>query len=224
MKKVAALILTLAMVLCSVAVAETAVAVTGTWYASMYGMVVQLDVNEDGTCVMDIAGFGANTGVWEVEADKLYIDRGTESETVLTIEGETMTASSETETLIFTREPVAVFEAPATVAAADIADFNGTWEGQHISLFGMTLDVATAQAELGEMMNMDTATVVIADGMVSVFGAEAEAFEFADGILKCGEIKEDMDLTQTVSLNEDGTLVYHLGLFDMSVYCTKVAD
>jgi len=219
MKKVFALILALAMVLCSVAMAETATAVTGSWYASMAGIVIQLDLNEDGTFAMSLMG-ETNTGAWELEGDTLYMERGTEAEVACAVTADSLTAASGEMELVFTREPIEEFVAPEKVTVDDVAAFNGTWNGTMVSAFGMTFDMDAAQAELGAMLGLEDTKVVIDNGSVSMFGQEAEAFEFADGHLKLAAGSEEMDLSVTVDMNADGTIV--LEMMTIQFFCEKV--
>lgn len=224
MKKLIAALMALVMLCCGFAMAETATDVTGTWYASLAGMVVTLELNPDGTVLMDVAGMGSNEGVWEIEGDTLYINRGQEDETLLNVNADGTLADPDG-MMNFGREPIAAIELPGAVPAADISAFNGTWSASIINAFGMTLDMETAMAEgLGMMLGVSEEaqdlTMVIDNGSVAIFGSEAIAMNFVDGHLE--SIFEDEEMTalnQYVRVMEDGSLCYEL--MGMQIYFNK---
>lgn len=205
MKKIVAVLVVLALSLCTVCFAETDL--TGVWYADVYGMVVELYVNEDNTVSMVIGEESVGEGVWEVEGDVFYINRGLDDESTLTIgEG---TLFNELEGMNFGREPIAPFVAPAVVPAADIADFNGTWNLSILYMYGMALDAEAAFAEMGDMLGMQDTTFVIENGSVIIFGVEpAQEFEFVDGMLSMAAPEGMEDFVQSIQLNDDGSIVY----------------
>ena len=221
MKKLIAALMVLVMLCCGFAMAETTTDVTGTWYASLAGMVVTLQINADGTVTMEVPGMGNNEGVWEIEGDTLYINRGQEDETPLTITADGALADPEG-ALTFGREPIAAIELPAIVPAADISAFNGTWNAGIINAYGMTLDMETAMAEgLGMLVGADEdLSMVIDNGSVSVFGSEAITMNFVDGHLEMIFEDETMaSLNQYVYTTEDGSVCYEL--MGMQIYFNK---
>lgn len=209
MKKIIALVLTLVMLACSAAMAETAVDVTGTWYGSMAGMVLQLELAADGTYVMSFAG-EEDLGVWEIEDNKLYMQRGTETETVLDMTESSLSIQSEDMEVVFTREPIAAFEAPAKVAVEDASVFAGNWVGTKAYLYGMVLDMEEVQSEMGDFLGMKDTGLVIDGTNVAVFGGEADEFVFANGHLEMIVGDEEFSLSSFVDMNEDGTITYEL--------------
>lgn len=111
---------------------------------------------------------------------------------------------------------------PSAVAAADIADFNGTWNATFIDAFGMKLDIASAMEQgLGELLGADDdLSIVIDNGSVSVFGQEAIAFEFTDGQLVMPmDLGDGVDLSMSVVMTDDGGIMYTL--MGMNIYFTK---
>lgn len=223
MKKILAILLAAVMLLGCTAMAET-VDLTGSWYASMAGMALQLDLNADNTYAMSMMGEVAGDGVWELDGETLYLDRGTETETAFAVTADSLYAAEDGMELNFTREPVEQFVAPAKVAAEDASAFNGSWNGTMVSIpeLGMSLDISAAKEELGEMLGMEDTTLVIEDGNAAVFGAEAIAFEFTEGHLFLGVGDEEMNLSMSIDLNEDGTIV--LEMLGMQFFFEKAAE
>lgn len=199
MKKILAILLAAMLLLGCTALAEAA-DITGTWYGSMAGLPLQLELNADGTYAMTVLD-DATEGVWETEGDQLYMDRGTEGETVMSITDEALTYGGGE--IVFTREPIEAFIAPAKVAVDDITVFDGTWEATLLYVEGVTLDIVTAQEMLGDMLDMQNTLLVIDNGSVSIFGAEALDFQLTEGRLYVSGGENEI----SVDMNEDGSIV-----------------
>ena len=200
MKKMLAILLAAMLLLGCTALAEAVPDILGTWYGSMAGVTMELELKDDGTYSMKAFGDETN-GTWETEGDKLYMDRGAEGETVMDFTAEALTFAEAN--IVFTREPIEAFVPPAKAAVDDITAFDGTWEGTLVCVEGITLDIAAAKEVIGEMLDMKNTQLVIDNGNVSVFGADALLFELADGhlVISAGEMKI------TIDMNEDGSIV-----------------
>lgn len=226
MKKLLAIVLSVMLVLGCAAMAESAPDITGTWYGSMVGMVLQLDLNADNTYAMTMMGEAIGEGSWELEGEAMYLDRGSEAETVFAVTADSLSASDEGMGMevTFTREPIEQFVAPEKVAVDDITAFNGTWSGTMVSIpeMGMSLDMSAAKEELGEMLGMQDTSLVITDGSAVVFGGDTIAFEFTDGHLYLGAGDEEVDLSMSIDMNEDGTIV--MEMFGMQFFFEKAAE
>ena len=243
MKKLFALVLAAAMLLCCVCYAETATEegvitlyLTGismdgenVFNAADIGMNMMLTLNPDGTVTGTASAEGeesASTGTWVEDGDNAIITIDDQpmvmsaSEDGLQLVG-TMESDGVTQYLYFGFEPATPsFNAPAIVAAADASAFNGNWTASFISAFGMNLNMEAAMAEgLGELLGADGTdlTLKISDGNVTVFGTDAGAFTFADGHLVMDLGSEELaSFTQTVDLCEDGSLLY--SVMGMNIY------
>lgn len=154
MKKLLSLLLALAMLLGCVAFAE-GVDYTGTWVltgAEASGMqmgpatlaMVGLDsvtlvLNADGTMTMTMMGM-EEAGTWKVVENGISVDGGTDVQ-IFTYQDEVLTAASEDETMMFTREGAApaIEEAPVAVSLANVdpVAFEGEWVLTTASILGM---------------------------------------------------------------------------------------
>lgn len=183
--------------------------VAGEWYADMYGMVMTLTLNEDGTYAMDIMG-EIEEGTWDLEGETLTMDKGTEVEMTLAYDGETLYAADEEMEMTFGREPIEVFVPAEPNAEAVLEDYAGEWGANNVYAFGMTVPL--------EMMEMEGFYLTIEDTKVDfmlkggfMFGeaeTELEA-EYAEGALTftlpaANEYSEDT--VYTAQLLVDGTL------------------
>ena len=179
MKKMLSVVLALLLAVTlpiSVRAAE-ATNVLGDWYGTLFGISVTLTLAEDGTykMVTPIDEDDVNEGTWELKEDKIIMDG--DEDGALTIEGETLTISQDDMSITFTREPVEAFTAadPKTDATQD--DYQGGWLGTQVSMFGMTLDCASADLDFAlEINGTDVSMISAAMGM-----EETIPFEFKDG-------------------------------------------
>ncbi len=155
---------------------------------------------------------------WSVEGDTFYINRGQEDETTLNVAPGRL--FDEAQGIEFTRTVIEAATAPAGVKAADIGEFNGTWELSHVSAYGAFVDAKKAMEELGESMGFSDTTAVIRDGRANLLGSGELAFTFEDGVLVNKLLaSDDGGLTQTISLTEDGSLAYEM--MGLGFYFTK---
>ena len=202
MKKIFACVLTLVLalsMLCGAFAAEAA-DVTGTWYADVYGMVATLTVNEDGTYSMEIAGEAA-PGVWTLEGDTLYMDKGTEAEAALTVDAAAQTM--DWDGVIFGREAIEQWMPAAARADAAVEEFAGEWVAERVDAWGAVLPVADAGIEA--KLNIDGSHVVLTIMFVEEEVVEGDA-AFADGVLTLTAENNGETLDYVVSALEDGML------------------
>ena len=192
--------------------------ISGKWYADFSGIVMILDLQQDGTGSMSMGTDSLGDFSWSVEGDTFYINRGQEDETTLSIAPGRL--FDEAEGVEFTRNVIEAATVPVGVKAADISEFNGTWELSHVSAYGAFLDAKKAMEELGESMGISDTTAVIQDGKASLLGSGELEFAFEDGILVNKLLaSDDSSLTQTISLTEDGSLAYEM--MGLGFYFTK---
>ena len=158
MKKIISLVLTLCLLLVLVLAAAENTEVTGSWYTEMYGMPIELVLNEDGTATM--AGAEATwekteTGIKMIGNDTAI--EGTITDGVLTLSEEGIVYS-------FTREkPVEIVIAePKTDAVLE--DFNGTYAFTYAKAFENYMPAEKAM----EMGLMAIPNIVIENGAISL--------------------------------------------------------
>ncbi len=208
MKKLLAAILVFILV-CGCALGETAATdLTGDWYVNMYGVVMTLTLNEDGSALLTMAGAEQpETGTWETEDGTLWLNRGTDDEIALTIEEAKLV--SEASGMEFTREEPVTFTAPKPVESDDIAAFDGTWNMTWLTFNGLSIDADTAMAQLGENLGLSEPTITISNGTALIFGDNEQPFAFIGGMLYVESPDEDQPtMAQLIALCDDGSLVY----------------
>ena len=229
MKKIFAVVLAmmLAMTALCGAMAEQA-DLSGEWYlsagemdgttidAAMLGLSITFVLNEDGTA--QGMGIGENTeevseGTWAVT------DTGVE----ITFDGDTAVGAVNEEGLlvleqegmkmIFSREAPVALELPAPVEAADIAEFDGEFVASLVCMDGINAPAAMVT----EMLGIDDLTVVIENGVVTLFGMEEPmTFVLENGILTYTSDVDEM-LNCSVTLLDGGSVM--LNFMGIDFYC-----
>lgn len=209
MKKMLSLLLTAAMILamlCCGAFAEAA-DVTGEWYGSLFGMVMTMTLNEDGTYVMDMGDDDPADGTWRLDGDSLIMDEDSDDGLVFAYDGESLYAEAEGIEFLFTREPVELFEAAPARTDAALEEFAGDWSCTLVSMMGMQMPPEMAEIEMALSIEGETATMTL-----GLFG-EPETVElpvtFADGALTLtipADYEGGEDSVFTIQLLEDGTM------------------
>lgn len=241
MKKFTALMLALVMMLslCT-AIAEDTVTVEAVLYLNAYSpdggetsmSAAQLGINMTMTFYSDYtvtaeAMDKVQTGT-AVSSDDGSITISFEdgSEMVLTPNNEDMTFIGVVgdETFIFSMTPPVAYELPALISAEDVSAFDGIWTAIVIDMEGMVIDFALAMDQGLSMFFGEHAAddMVIANGIVNVFGTEDSDFVFTDGML-INHKTDDPDmaafLNEAIQMCDDGCLAY--SLMGMTIYYTE---
>ena len=211
------LILALTM-LCAVATAEE-IDFTGEWYSSLYGIVMTLTLNEDGSCVlaMDIDGEDSIEGTWEWDGANIVTDKGTDAESAFAYDPESVSlrADFDGQELLFTREPIAAFEPAAARADATLEDFAGSWNCTLVSMMGMQMPPEEAEIEMALIIDGESVELTM-----GIFGDPVTVtlpVAYADGTITLtmpSEYEGGDDSIFTVQLLEDGTLRVTTLMFD----------
>ena len=209
MKKMFSMLLTAAMILamlCCGAFAEAA-DVTGEWYGSLFGMVMTMTLNEDGTYTIEMDGEEPDDGAWKLDGEELILDEDSDDGLVFAYDGESLYAEAEGIEFLFTREPVEVFEAAPARTDAALEEFAGDWSCTLVSMMGMQMPPEMAEVEMALSIEGETATMTL-----GLFG-EPETVElpvtFADGALTLtipADYEGGEDSVFTIQLLEDGTM------------------
>ena len=228
MKKIIAILLS-ALLLCgTAALAED---VTGAWYLSQFvmedvainpadmGMEMTLELNGDGTMIMSAPsdeGEEKQEGTW-TQADNVLTVVIDDTPQEFTVEEDDLRATmDETSYMLFTREAPVGYVAPAKVAAADIADFEGIYTCTDVVMEGMHLDGSLIADELGALGATGT-DVTIENGYLTLCGMALGNLNFEDGALYL-MINEELNVDVSVALTEEGIVATMSGI---DFYCAK---
>lgn len=216
MKKIITIVMTLAILLCAVALAEST-DYLGTWYlnemivggvslapASM-GMDITMEIKEDGTAVLISPDeeLGEQAAAWALDGDTLTV----------TVDGEDMTLTLQDGALIgeqggmginFGREKVEaeVYQPAAVNASATEADYAGQWKSAYMAMEGNYMDASVFGMDLTAAIDGTTMTL---NGMY-VFENVAFDTTFADGALVHQGGDDEMYAGITAQLLEDGAM------------------
>ena len=213
MKKILCDILAIMMMLsllCAGALAEAA-DITGDWYASVYGIVMTMTLNADGSYTMEMSMEGEEPmdGVWEFDGAALVMDKGTDLEASLSYDAEANSISMEQDGIefLFTREMPKAFEAAPVRADASLEEFAGTWACTLVSVMGMQ----AAPEELGVNLGLSIDGASVALKLEDFMNAAEITLEgaFADGALTVTlptESEYEDDTVFTLQLLEDGSM------------------
>lgn len=182
MKKLLALLLTMALLLGCTAFAETAVDYTGVWVLTgveteevtvdmtllnLLGMSMSMTINADGTMYTDAMGV-KEEGTWVVTATGIAITYDEETLQVVYTD-DMLRIGEEGKAMMLTREgaapAVAAKETATVLANVDPAAFEGTWTLTTMNLLGIEMSAA----EMGMQMEF-----VLADGSGTITIREDE--------------------------------------------------
>lgn len=221
MKKILSLVLALLMMLGCTALAED---LTGAWYSNLFGMSVTMTLNADGTYGMDLMD-ETQTGVWVLEGETLYMDKGTDMEITLTYDAAAVTLTMDVEGMVcvFGREATEAFVPAEPKADAAIEEFAGQWEAANV--YFMDMLVPTEFAEMGMTMKIENTSINAAiDLMGDVETFEAEG-KFADGVLTLvipatlDEAGNELtrELVFPIKVLQDGTLSFEMDMLGMPI-------
>ena len=207
MKKLTALLLAL-MLACMMIPAMADEDITGDWYASMYGMAINLKLDADGTLKMLAGDTVMQEGTWTVEDGKIsLIPEEGESSVGEVREDGLYFADVET---LFTREPVEAVTVAEVKAAESAEEFYGTWSLVYVEMEGHILDVSAVGEADAQVTLSDSAVEFAGEGTISMMLAlmKMDAPTFADGVLsiKAAEDALNPNITITGEMLEDGML------------------
>ena len=214
MKKLIAVILTLALSTLAVAMAETA-DYLGTWYLNemtmgdasfapaAMGMDLTMEIKEDGTAVLTAPSEeeAEQAATWTLDGETLTV----------TVDGEDMTLTLQDGALkeggmgmCFGREKVEaeVYEPAAVVEDAVEADYAGTWKSKYMEMEGNYIQASMFSMDLTAVIDGATMTL---DGMY-VFDNVTLDLAFSNGALTHEGGEDEMYAGITAQLLQDGTM------------------
>ncbi len=179
---------------------------------AMMGMTATMTLNEDGTAVVAMGEEGTE-GTWTMENGEgtiTLVEDGEPTDSAMSlVDGQIVISADEDMTMTFGREmPEAeTVEVGAVVENPELADFNGTWNGNTAFFFGMTLPLNM----LGEEF-----TLTIEDGTIQYHhvGTSYEAGEEETEEAEEAEAEEPAQIVEDFTLQGelvDGALVVENG-------------
>ncbi len=214
MKKILSILLALTLVL-SLPVfsfAESA-DILGVWYADFFGIMMQLDIQEDGTCVLNMQDEN-KTGTWEIVEGKMLLKEGEEIAFEFTVTEEGLYAQEEGQEILFTREKPETFQVAPVKTDAVLDEFQGNYVTVLVNSMGVVLPPDMIGMSLNLMIEKENATLTFEGiGMdqpipvpvqlkEGVFQVELPASEGASKITIALAFHQDMSITCTFTQDE----------------------
>lgn len=149
MKKTLCLLMSLMLLMCGWAMAETTTPdVTGVWYGDLFGVVCTLTISEDGTYVIENEDIDPEQGLWCMDGDTLVLDKDTFLEMRLSVSADMLVVDFEGMLFRFTREVPEAFVPAAVNTAAEPAQFEGQWSMTHLTSMGLLFDGNTLDVQI----------------------------------------------------------------------------
>lgn len=211
MKKLISLALTLFLtltLLCAGAFAE-ADDHSGDWYAGLYGFILRLTLNPDGSYTIDIEGEDPDSGTWEMAGTNVLLDRGTSDEMTLVYDAgsDSLYAYIDGVDLLFFREPPVQFEMAAPRAGiVTLEDMGGNWTTKMLCMLGTHMTPEQVGLSLDLRIDSNSAELTF------TFDGEATTItvggNFSGNTLVLSMYNEDTseEYSMNVQLLVDGTM------------------
>lgn len=222
MTGITAVLLTLAL-LCAGALAQ-APDLTGEWYTRLFGLVMTLDLQDDGQYIMhmDLEGEESDEGTWIFDGSALVLDAGSEAETTLVYDADSVSLSMAEDGIevLFTREVPAAFEAAPVRTDATLDEFAGAWACTLVDAMGMQASPELIGIDLGLKIEGSAVTLTLTE-----FSDPVEATlegSFADGTLTVilpAENEFSEETAFALRLLQDGTMSVTTSFLDEAMVC-----
>ncbi len=217
MKKLIAVILTLALSTLAVAMAETT-DYLGTWYLNemtmgdasfapaAMGMDLTMEIKEDGTAVLTAPSEeeAEQAATWTLDGETLTVTVDGEDMTLALQEDGALKGEQGGMGMCFGREKVEaeVYEPAAVAEGATEADFAGAWKSTYVEMNGTYMQASLASMDLTAEFDGSTMTL---DGMY-VFDNVTLDFAFSNGALTHEGGEDEMYAGITAQLLQDGAM------------------
>ena len=203
----------------------------GTSYdPTAFGMTISLILNADGSVAGDMAGEPI-TGTWKTEGGALTLVMDG-SEVTGSVSEDCLTLEQEDQKMIFRRpgsDETAGNYGPAPaedIAAADSAEFSGTWQAEWVIADGYTLpashpEIASAWKTL---FGSEDTTITISGTHVVLFGLERD-YQFENGRLEnlpesTAGMTDPSYFDEIITLRSDGSI--SVQLMGMTWICSRI--
>ena len=227
MKKILSLLLALCLVCLTVAALGEASDLYGDWYGTMYGMPIQLTLNEDGSYVLTLLSADQQMpGKYELKDGIVYMDGDENADNGFVFDGSSLSNASQGVTL--TREAVAA----ETIVLAEVNPeapleaFAGEWTCKYLSMNGMVMDIEQIPLEnIGATglpsLKIEGASVEII-GLDSLSSAAASLpFKYQDGalVLDVGETLAGSGLEDLLKFQvlQDGMVIMSVSMGEQAM-------
>lgn len=229
MKRVFATVMAFLMVLLSMSAvfADQVFPFTGTWYlnklvdgddmllASSVSINGILVLNKDCSVEYDLSGH-MYTGYWQIDNDgHLSITiSGNETASATYSDSELQLISSG-QGIIFTREQPEVIRVADVNPNAAAEDFAGNWKCKYVGYNGLIMDALVAEANnevLPTVVFENDSLLMTGGSFGELSGDEPMPMEYKDGSYSCSFNIEELTVTFTLSMLQDGMLSLSLNL------------
>ncbi len=117
--------------------------IAGIWYGEVFGMAIELNLQDDGTYTLSIPIKGERrTGLWTPESDLVILDRDTASRVILHAEDVALYGTIDGVDLILTRDEAEPFDGITPKEDVVMADFVGQWSCAVLGVDDVFVDAA----------------------------------------------------------------------------------
>ena len=165
----------------------------GEWYAGHDGLVLSLDLSEDGTYKLRVPGKEDVSGTWAL-TDGLVVLDGKEADAIIPLNGFLRWDNAD---LLFSREKPVTYEPAEINTKAQTGDFDGYWKSHFVSVGDGTM----LSSAFGENTDIYVEGTRVALGG-KLFGDTIVDMELSDGTLKYLQ----GGVTVTLAMQQDGWL------------------
>ena len=202
-KKLPVLVFVLIVLFTCIAGAEDgAVPLTGTWYADLQGVPVEMELSEDGTYSICIPGQDPETGTWELRTGAIWLDGSRDPE--FSVIGEKLAWNGAY--TFFSREKNTIYDPAEVIREAPTEFTDGYWKSLYVDVNG-TVCLASA---------VDDKTDLYVEGTAAILGGpvfhdvQVKMEKTEDGLVCQTDEMTVLLQTQTdgflrMTLSQDGT-------------------
>ena len=155
-KKLPVLVFVLIVLFTCIAGAEDgAVPLTGTWYADLQGVPVEMELSEDGTYSICIPGQDPETGTWELRTGAIWLDGSKDPE--FSVIGEKLAWNGAY--TFFSREKNTIYDPAEVIREAPTEFTDGYWKSLYVDVNG-TVCLASAVDDKTDLYVEGTAAIL----------------------------------------------------------------
>ena len=209
-KKLPVLVFVLIVLFTCIAGAEDgAVPQTGTWYADLQGVPVEMELSEDGTYSICIPGQDPETGTWELRNGTISLDGSRDPE--FSVIGEKLAWNGAY--TFFSREKMTIYDPVEVIREAPTEFADGYWKSLYINVDG-TVCLASAVNDKTDLYVEGTAAIlggpVFHDVQVKMEKTEDGLICQTDGMSVLLQLQADGFLRLTVAGTDTAPQTWYL--------------
>ena len=179
--------------------------VAGDWYADYVGLVISLNLGEDGGYTVTVPGVEPLTGKWEAKDGAVVFDAD-EGDALFLVNGVLRWDSAD---LLFTREKPEAYTPAEVIADAKEGDFDGYWKAHFFAVGDATI-LASALGDNTVVYIEGTNVALGGDlfgNVIKVFAYDSGALTLTEnGATVTIELQQDRFLRLALSGEETATL------------------